>query len=173
MENKNKEYYLFINGEKVIVTEEVYRAYIRPVRAEQRARRREKKCCVLGEKGNLVRCTRDCETCEYAEAGEKTSGSFLSLDGLMDAGFDVADPNTDIERELAEREEKQEIKVKVQAAIAQLTPRQQEMVRLRFYEGKSQEEIAKIFNIDGSSARHAMKRILATMKKFLEKNEEI
>lgn len=167
MENKNKEYYLFINGEKVIVTEEVYRAYIRPVRAEQRARRREKKCCVLGEKGNLVRCTRDCETCEYAEAGKKTSGSFLSLDGLMDAGFDVADPNTDIERELAEREEKQEIKVKVQAAIAQLTPRQQEIVRLYYYEEKTEREIAEYYGVTQQAINNAMQKILSRLKKII------
>ena len=166
MENKNNEYYLFINGEKVIVTEEVYRAYIRPVRAEQRARRREKKCCVLGEKGNLVRCTRDCETCEYAAAGKKPSGSFLSLDGLMDAGFDAADPNTDIERELVEREEKQEIKVKVQAAIAQLTPRQQEMVRLYYYEEKTEKEIADILGIKQPTVSEAIKGALERMKKY-------
>lgn len=167
MENKNKDYYLFINGEKVIVTEEVYRAYIRPVRAEQRARRREKKCCVLGEKGNLVRCTRDCETCEYAAAGKKPAGSFLSLDGLMDAGFDAADPNTDIEREFAEREEKQEIKVKVQAAIAKLTPRQQEIVRLYYYEEKTQDEIASQLGISRTTVETLLGRILLKLKKFL------
>ena len=31
MENKEKEYYLYVNGEKVVVTEEVYRAYMQPV----------------------------------------------------------------------------------------------------------------------------------------------
>lgn len=167
MENK-KDYYLFINGEKVIVTEEVYRAYIRPVRAEQRARRREKKCCVMGEKGKLVRCTRDCETCEYAAAGKKSSGSFLSLDGLMDAGFDAIDPNTDIEREFAEREERQEIKVKVQAAIEKLAPRQQEMVQLVFFEEMSQEEVAKRFGITKSAVSHAMERIYAALRKKLQ-----
>ncbi|MGN0744531.1 MAG: sigma-70 family RNA polymerase sigma factor [Christensenellales bacterium] len=167
MENKNKEYYLFINGEKVIVTEEVYRAYIRPVRAEQRARRREKKCCVLGEKGNLVRCTRDCETCEYAAAGKKPSGSFLSLDGLMDAGFDVADPNTDIESELAEREEKQEVKEKVQAAIAQLKPKHQEIVRMIYFEEKTQKEVGAILGIAKSTMSEMMARIKEELKNIL------
>lgn len=164
MENK-KDYYLFINGEKVIVTEEVYRAYIRPVRAEQRARRREKKCCVMGEKGKLVRCTRDCETCEYAAAGKKSSGSFLSLDGLMDAGFDAIDPNTDIEREFAEREEKQEVKVKVQAAIAKLTSHQQEIIRLYYYDELTVEEIGERLGISHQAVSDAMGRALMKMKK--------
>jgi len=168
MENK-KDYYLFINGEKVIVTEEVYRAYIRPVRAEQRARRREKKCCVMGEKGKLVRCTRDCETCEYAAAGKKSSGSFLSLDGLMNAGFDAIDPNTDIEREFAEREERQEIKEKVQAAIAQLKPKQQELVRLFFYEEKTQTEIARIFGVSVSAINQQMEVVKKKLRKIIKK----
>ena len=31
--SENKEYYVTINGKKVIVNEEVYREYVRPIRA--------------------------------------------------------------------------------------------------------------------------------------------
>ena len=42
-EREQKEYYLMVKGQKVIVSEEVYRAYIQPVRAEQQQRKREKR----------------------------------------------------------------------------------------------------------------------------------
>ena len=55
-------------------------------------------------------------------------------------------------------------------AIQQLTPRQQEIVRMIYFEGKTQEEVALLYGVDGSAIRHAMKRVYARLKKFLEKN---
>ena len=40
-ENNEKKYIIKIKGKEVEVSEEVYRAYIRPIRAEQRRKRRE------------------------------------------------------------------------------------------------------------------------------------
>ena len=51
--NEKKEFYIIIKGEKVIVSEEVYRAYIRPLRAERLRKLRAWKCQVKGKKGNL------------------------------------------------------------------------------------------------------------------------
>lgn len=44
-----KEFYVVINGEKIFVTEEVYRAYVRPVRNEQRNENRRSRCMVGGK----------------------------------------------------------------------------------------------------------------------------
>ena len=73
--SKNKEFYVIIQDKKVLVTEEVYRAYVRPIRAEQRRKRRAWKCRVVGVKGNLVRCKRKCSECEYANSGRKATGN--------------------------------------------------------------------------------------------------
>ena len=51
---ENKEFYVTTQGKKVVVTEEVYRAYVRPIRAEQRRKGRAWKCRVVGVKGNLT-----------------------------------------------------------------------------------------------------------------------
>ena len=48
--NEKKEFYVTIKGEKVMVSEEVYRAYIRPLRAERLQRLRAWKCKVKGKK---------------------------------------------------------------------------------------------------------------------------
>ena len=62
MEHKGK-FILNIKGQKVEASEEVYRAYIRPVRSEQRQKRREWKCVLLSEKGgHYVRCKKQCES---------------------------------------------------------------------------------------------------------------
>ena len=56
-------------------------------------------------------------------------------------------------------------------AIAQLTPRQQEIVHLVFWEGKSQADLCKIFNLKKQTVSDIMLRIFATLKKILEKTE--
>ena len=48
---KNKEFYITIQGKKVVVTEEVYRAYMRPIRTEQRRQRIAWECRVVALKG--------------------------------------------------------------------------------------------------------------------------
>lgn len=167
--NEEKQYYLNINGEKVVVSEEVYRVYIRPVRAAERARHRNKKCLVVGEKGNLVRCTKNCQECEYAFAKKPTGG--LSLESLMDNNMYFPDTRINIEEEYIRREEEQEMKAKLHKAIKMLNSRQQEIVKLYFWQGKTQEEIAEIYGIDRTSIAHAMRRILRKLKEFL-KNEK-
>lgn len=68
METKEqKEFYVTVNGQKVEVSEEVYRAYVRPVRAQQRTEKRNRRCKVKGARLGLVRCKGNCSECEYAK----------------------------------------------------------------------------------------------------------
>lgn len=48
---ENKEFYLVIKGEKVIVSEEVYRAYKSSDRAERKRKQRMWRCRIKREKG--------------------------------------------------------------------------------------------------------------------------
>lgn len=166
MENKNKEFYLMVNGQKVIVSEAVYRAYIQPVRAERRRKQRAFRCKVRGKNGKLVRCQKDCRECPYALSGHNALGNNLSLDRMKDEGVEVEDCNLDVEQSYIEKEEKQEL----HAAIKQLNPRQQQIVQLIYFEGKSQEEVRKLLGIAKSSMGEAMQRIHDSLKRFLEKN---
>ena len=54
--NETKDYYICIKGEKVPVTEEVYRAYCRPVWAEKKRKEREQRC----RNADGSRCAGDC-----------------------------------------------------------------------------------------------------------------
>lgn len=83
------------------------------------------------------------------------------------------EPESDIptpEELYIESERQTEIKKEVHNAIRQLNPRQQDMVQMIFFEGKSQDYVAAHFGISKSAVSHAMERIFATLKKFLEKN---
>ena len=115
---EEKKYYVTIKGEKVEVTEEVYRAYVRPIRAEQRRKRREWKCRVRGPKGNLIRCPHDCKTCEYALAGKNATGNMLSLDGIKAAGIEIEDRDFDLEVIFIDKEERKNNKEKLLSGLS-------------------------------------------------------
>lgn len=163
-----KEFYVIVQGEKVAVSEEVYRAYVRPVRRDQRRKRRNQRCRIVGEKGNLIRCPNNCSKCPYATDG-KPNGSVLSLDEFRERGREIENRAMDIEENYIAEEERQERAEKLHAAIAQLSPRQKRMVELIYFEGMTQNELAELYGVDKSAISHAMKRIYSAIKKFYEK----
>ena len=167
MENKKEEFYLTIKGKKVEVSEEVYRAYIRPVRLEQQRQKRAWRCKVKGPKGNLVRCQQDCSKCPYAMAGNNARGNVLSLDSFEEEGAELEIENSkyDVEQNYIAEEEKQEL----YAAIAKLTPRQQQLVKLIYFDDKSQEEVATTFGRSQCTISLTLKKAVENLKKLLEK----
>lgn len=78
---EEKAFYLTVRGQRVEVTEEVYRAYIRPVRAEQKR--------------------------QYRAIGKY---SVCSVESMLSNGVEIADEGADSERILIEEEERQEEK---------------------------------------------------------------
>lgn len=59
---------------------------------------------------------------------------------------------------------------KIENAIKQLTPRQQEMVKLIYWEGKSQKELCEIYGVKKQAVNDAIKRIHNHLRKILDKN---
>ena len=163
--NEKKEFYIVIKGEKVTVSEEVYRAYIRPLRAERLRKLRAWKCQVKGKKGNLVRCQEDCSKCPYALAGNNATGNTLSLDEFKEDGVEIVDRSVDLEISYIENEEWTSNQKRLHKAILQLTPRQQEMVQMIYYEGKTEQEIADKYGITQQAVHNALKKILSRLKK--------
>ena len=87
---ENKEFYLVIKGEKIIVSEEVYRAYKSSDRAERKRKQRMWRCRIKREKGinnQWKRCQGNCEECQFKQ--QKMSD--VSLDALKEEGFDGVD----------------------------------------------------------------------------------
>jgi RNA polymerase sigma factor (sigma-70 family) len=162
-------FYLTIKGERISVSEDVYRAYVNPIRAEQRKKRHEWKCKVVSKKGKFYsRCNLKCESCPYYLSGKNALGNKFSLDKLMDAGIDVEDKQMDLEGSYIEVEERKDKIKKLNTAISLLTPRQREMLRKIYFEDRANEEVAEFYGITNSAVSHAMDRIYASLKKILK-----
>lgn len=167
---ENKKYYLTIGNETIEVTEDVYRAYVRPIKAERQRKRREWKCKLLSKNGgHFLRCTQRCESCAYYMAGNNAQGNNLSLDKMAEDGVFIEDKSLELENNFIEKETNKEEYQKLYEAIKKLTKRQQEFVKLIYFKGKTREEVARLYGIDASSVRYALIRIKSALKSFLEK----
>lgn len=133
----NKTFYLFVKGQRVEVSEEIYRAYVQPER-KQRMR-------------------------EYRAKGDI---SVTSIEGLSEKGFEIEDETQDFVSALIESEEHSEEFVKLHAAIEQLSERDRQVVQLYYFEGKTQQEIAVILGIAKSTMSELLPRILLRLKKY-------
>ena len=118
---ENKEFYVTIQGKKVFVSEEVYREYVRPIRAIQRQQRRAWKCRIFGRKGNLIRSPNKCEECPYAIAGKLPTGNVLLLDKFKEMGVEILDKEFDLERMYIEKEDVTSYQAQVHKSISQLS----------------------------------------------------
>jgi RNA polymerase sigma factor (sigma-70 family) len=65
------------------------------------------------------------------------------------------------------KEQDAEWQQRIQAALNTLTPRQREAIFLRFYEGLSYEEVARIMGISTKATYKVMARSLASLKERL------
>lgn len=167
---ENKKYYLTIGNETIEVTEDVYRAYVRPIKAERQRKRREWKCKLLSKNGgHFLRCTQRCESCAYYMAGNNAQGNNLSFDKMAEDGVFIEDKSLELENNFIEKETNKEEYQKLYEAIKKLTKRQQEFVKLIYFKGKTREEVARLYGIDASSVRYALIRIKSALKSFLEK----
>ena len=168
METKEqKQYYITVKGQKVPVSEEVYRAYVRPVEASEREERRNSKCLVKGERSGLVRCKEDCSKCPYYMAGNKLLGGKLSLDGLIDQGYEESS-GEDIESEVIERQEKNKRTEALHKAIARLTKQQKKVIEEIFFNEKTQCVLAEELGVSQQAVSRVLKQAISKLKKFLE-----
>ena len=92
---------------------------------------------------------------------------FVSFDSEMAEALDLIEDSTSISSE-----DKYDIDLNnnlIREAIKKLTPRQQEMVRLLYWEGKSQKDLCEIYGVKKQTISDAVKRIHDTLRKYLNK----
>ena len=170
--SKNKEFYVTIQGKKILVSEEVYRAYVRPIRAEQRQKRREWKCPVPGKKGNLVRCQEDCSKCKYALAGNNARGNVLSLDTFKEEGVEILDRDFDLEAMYIENEERTSLQKEIRKAINALPKKQRQVIILMYLKNKTQEEIADLLGVQQPAISKLQARGTQRIKELLKNSKK-
>ena len=94
MQKENKSYQIYLNGEFVPVTEEVYKEWYRPIwRAYDNARRHGRCRCT-----NWQRCEGDCGLCNYQRSGDQVSLNQWADDYGIEQEAYSADPSDVVER---------------------------------------------------------------------------
>lgn len=150
---ENKQFYIEIDGRKVPVSEEVYRAYKRPLWAEHKRRERATRC----RNSNGNRCTDDCSQCS-----RQRTGSVLSLDKLTEDGFDIAAPI-----DFTQLIEDQEVLEALHIALDELEPLDRQIVDL-FSAGKSERDIAAVVGMSQKGVNRRKARIFAELRERLK-----
>ena len=146
--------FIDIDGEQVPVTEEVYRAYKRPLWAEHKRKEREKRC--RDERGN--RCTGDCSKCD-----KERTGSVLSLSRLVEEnGFEPAD-TVDIAEMVADSLLLEEL----YAALEDLDPNNRRILEL-FSNSKSEREIADDIGLSQKAINKRKSKLFAQLRERLK-----
>lgn len=145
--------YIEIDKEMIPVTEEQYRAYMRPVWAEHKRRERGERC--RDEKGN--HCTKDCNVCE-----KQREGSALSLDQLAESGYEAAAAD-DIAESVADKLLYQEL----YAAMADLDPENLRIIEL-FSIGKTEREISAEIGLSQKGVNKRKNKLFALLRELLK-----
>ena len=157
--SEDRPYYLDIDGKRIYVTEEVYRAYKQPLWAEHKRKERESRCQVSNGRGGVKRCEEDCSQCSYSK-----TGSTLSRDRLYeDYEYKIADSSESPLDTLI----KEEFKQKTKEAIAELGPVDQQIIR-SFMNGISEREIAKEIGISQKAVNKRKNKLLKELNKKLK-----
>ena len=151
-----KQYYLMINGTKVEVTEEVYRAYKQPLWRETRNKRNRFKC----RDGKGKRCSRNCLECERYLIGIGAQGFDMSIDDMR---LDEMEDRNLVVEELDNILEIDRAK-KIRIAIDEMDDISKRIISM-LTEGYKQKEIAREMGISPS----ALSQRLGVIRKKLEK----
>lgn len=150
-----KEYYIETEDEKITISEEVYRAYYRPVWATQKRKERERRC----RNADGSRCTNDCELCE-----REPDGGILSLDTLTEGGYEAAD-SVDVEELVMEKLLLDEL----YAALDELTADERSLIVDLYFNGQSERKLSKESGIPHPTIHSQKNAILKKLKSLLEK----
>ncbi len=155
----NKEYFVIVDGEKVIVTEEVYRAYMQPVWREERNTRNRWRC----RDARGVRCKGDCLRCEIARIGNGATGNDLSLERMVEN----EDPEFATVPDVADVVIMREQIRKIMEAVTMMSSFDQTIVDM-LIDGYTQEECSKRLGISHQAVSKRVAAIRKNLKKFLE-----
>lgn len=149
--------FIEIYGQPIPVTEEVYRAYKRPLWTEHKRKEREKRCVINNGSGTTKRCTGDCSICQ-----KQRTGSVLSLDKFTEEGFEAAE-----HIDLAELVADQLLLEELYAALDKLDPENRKILEL-FSNGKSEREIAADIGLSQKGVNKRKTRLFAQLRERLK-----
>lgn len=168
--SENKNYYINIRyavgegndrivvDEDVPVTEEVYRAFKRPLWREKKANERKSRCQIGKDNGKTKRCNGDCSQCDHFR-----SGSDLSLEGLEEAGDHRAATTQDV----AEVAVYNALLKNLFDILDELDPESRYIVQA-IMDGQQDKETAAQLGRAASTLSYQKKKLLAELKERLK-----
>lgn len=114
----------------------------------------------------IAKLLADFEREDRNAARNKRRHNEISIEALKDeTGWEPIDAAADIETVLIADEEKQTLL----AAVSRLSDKQRRLIRLRYYEEKTEYEIAALLGINQSNVHRQLNTIHNALKKILEK----
>lgn len=155
-ENSKIRRYIEIDGQQIPVSEEIYRAYKRPLWADHKRKEREKRCFISDGRGGTKRCTGDCSVCQ-----EQRTGNILSLDKFQEEGIEAPDSF-----DLAELVADQQLLEELYTALEELDPENRRIMEL-FSIGKSEREIASDIGLSQKGVNKRKTRLFAILRERL------
>lgn len=150
MENQR---FIEIDGEQIPVTEEVYRAYKRPLWAEHKRKERAKRC----RDENGFRCTKDCRTCEKFR-----EGSDLSLNKFNEEGYEIADSV-----DLAELVADKLLLEQLVAALNDLDPDERSLIKALFYNDRTERDYAAEIGISHQAVGKRKLKVIDKLRSLM------
>jgi len=151
------QYFIEIEGQKVPVTEEVYKAYIRPIWIEQKRNEREKRC----RDENGARCTKDCSNCR-----KQRTGTPYSIDSFQgDFRFEPID-NIDIAELVADKL----LLAELYSILNELDPGSRRIIEL-FSIGLPEREIATEVGMSQKAVNKRKKKLFTLIREKLKNFE--
>ncbi len=148
----NKEYYLYINGQRVSVSADVYHAYWHYTEKE--------KYFMNKLKQEKFFCDQEQSMAKFIPSRED------SLDRLLEMETQFADTASEIPDEAID---KAEILRKLPAALATLTEEELMLIQELFYLERTEREVSKAHNMAKTTLHREKERILAKLKRSMEK----
>ena len=143
-----KDFYLYIDGQSVKVSEEVYQEY---KRAEEKERYFMKRL----KKGKFV-VDPEKQTVEYLPSRE------ASYEQLLEADWDFPAPGESVDGAVMKAQALETLN----KALQSLTDEERNLIREIFYLEKSEREISAAYNLTQAAIQKRKKKILEKLKKF-------
>ena len=143
-------FYLYIDGQAVRVSEEIYKEYKRTEEKERYFMKRLKK-------GRFV-VDEDSQTVEYVPSRE------ASYEQLLEADWSFASPEETMEDAMV----RAHLMETLETALQSLTDEEQDLIRKLFYLEKTEREVSAAYNITQAAIHKRKKKILEKLRKFFE-----
>ena len=157
MENgeKNGFWYLYVNGEKVTVSHEVYRM----IRQENRRIRYQAQMEFRCAQENYAHCWGDCQACPW-----HTNGRLEPFSLMVEDRANMLASSQDVESEVLSHLTVE----KVYASANTIVPQGGQILRLRFEENLSNREIAALLGIGHSTVDYRLRKLIRYFRDHLK-----